>query len=150
LNDILFKRFRILPFNIYNIVYIFGEGLNTFLQNNISMASKKEPNKIEIVEFKSLRQNNTQLQLPNAKELSELKDTVFIITGFDIYTLPKYELAIVKIRFSPNQQEDILYRTTSSVIVKQLKEIIKPILESGKYVKASLVKPRGKRYYTLA
>jgi hypothetical protein len=104
---------------------------------------------MEMVEFKSLRQNNTQLNLPDAKELSDLKDTYFIITGFEIYNLTKYQLAIVKVRFSLNQ-EDMLYRTTSGVIIRQLNEIVKPILDNGKFVKATIIKPKGKRYYTLA
>jgi hypothetical protein len=127
----------------------FGEGLNTFLLNNISMASKTKESKGEIVEFKALRQNTTQLNLPDTRELSELKDTTFIITGFEIYNLTKYQLAILKIRFNINDS-DKLYRTASSVIIKQLEQIVKPILEQGKFVKASLIKPKGKRYYTLA
>jgi len=116
------------------------------------MASKmnsKEPSKIEIVDFRSLRQSNTQLNLPDTRELTELKDTYFIITGFEIYNLTKYDLAIVKVRFSPNDS-DKLYRTASSVVIRQLQEIVKPVLEQGKFVRATLIKPRGKKYYTLA
>jgi hypothetical protein len=121
-----------------------------YLINIISMAKANiEKSKVEIVEFKALTKSNMQLQLPNAKELSELKDIPIIITGFEVYQLPKYQLAIVKIRLNPNDS-DMLYRTTSSVIIRQLNEIIKPILEQGKFVKAVVVKPKGKRYYTLA
>jgi hypothetical protein len=115
------------------------------------MAGKnsKVESKTEIVEFKTLRQSNTQLNLPNAKELTELKDIPIIITGFEIYQLPKYQLAIVKIRLNLNDS-DILYRTTSSVIIRQLQEIVKPILDSGKFIKTTIVRPKGKRYYTLS
>jgi hypothetical protein len=114
-----------------------------------SKNSKMENTKVEIVEFKTLRQGNSQLNLPDAKELSELRDVSFIITGFEIYNLTKYQLAIVKVRFNLNDN-DRLYRTTSSVIIRQLNELVKPILEQGKYVKATIIKPKGKRYYTLA
>jgi hypothetical protein len=113
------------------------------------MAGKTSSSKVEIVEFKSLRKTNSQLQLPDTKELSELRDIPIIITGFEVYQLAKYQLAIVKVRLNPNDN-DMLYRTTSSVIIRQLNEIVKPILEQGKFVKAVVIKPKGKRYFTLA
>jgi len=96
------------------------------------MSKKKE----EIVEYKPKRQIQ---ELDGTKQLTELVNETFIITDVKFYETPSYTIAKVEVEGKG------AYRTTSEVLIKQLKEI-KELIEQGKKVKVTLTKV--KKYYT--
>lgn len=102
------------------------------------MSKKKEEIKEEIVEYKPKKQIE---ELDGTKPLTNLVNETFIITDVKFYETPSYTIAKVIV------EDRGAYRTTSDVLVKQLREI-KQLIEQGKKVKVTLTKV--KKYYTFS
>lgn len=79
-----------------------------------------------------------------AKPLKELVNQEFLIVGAEFYKGMYGDFAIVTVRV---KGEDVKYRTSSQVLIEQLKKM-KQYLDKGIAVKVRLRK--RKRYYTFA
>jgi hypothetical protein len=92
--------------------------------------------KEEIVDYKPKRAIE---ELDGTKPLITLVNETFIITNVKFYETPSFTIAKVEVEGKGS------YRTTSEVLIKQLREI-KQLLDQGKKVRVTLAKV--KQYYT--
>jgi predicted nuclease with TOPRIM domain len=107
--------------------------------------NKKEVDAMPI-EFSELK---PKLNLPeNKKTIDELKNKTFEIKDA-IVNKSQFHNGEYAIVLCSDGKEEFYFTTSSSVLIKQLKEIILPaIKEKQETVKVKLSKPKGKRYYT--
>jgi hypothetical protein len=98
----------------------------------VEEVNKKE----EIIDYKPKR---TIQELDGTKPLIQLVNETFIIEDVKFFETPSFTIAKVMVK------DKGAYRTTSEVLIKQLKEI-KQLLEQGKKVRVTLAKV--KQYYT--
>jgi len=135
-----------------------------FINNNVNNADagigvKANPSKkriknkkdlggeVDMVKFSELK---PRLELPEEKkEVAELKGKTFTIVKAFVnksqFHQGEYAIVVCK-----QGKEEFYFTTSSSVLIKQLKEIIIPVLEKGETVETTIDKPKGKKYYTFA
>jgi hypothetical protein len=95
----------------------------------------KEEKEEEVVEY---HPSKKIADLDGTEPLTNIAGRTIIIEDVEFYETGRYTIAKVKAK-------EGVFRTTSEVLVKQLKEI-KQLTDQGKKVKAKVIK-RG-RYYT--
>ncbi len=106
---------------------------------------KKEVD-VMAIEFSELK---PKLKLPEVKkDVEELKNKTFEIKDA-IVNKSQFHNGEYAIVLCTDGKEEFYFTTSSSVLIKQLKEIILPaIREKQETVKVKLTKPKGKRYFT--
>ena len=124
---------------------LFVDAGATVKSSSSKKRDKKSKKEVDVmVKFSELR---PKLDLPEEKrEIDELKDKTFIITRA-IINKSQFHDGDYAIVVAKDGKKEFYFTTSSSVLIKQLKDIIIPALEKEP-VEVTLRKPKGKRYYT--